>query len=310
MTFGSLAEFLMGLADEERAVKSSELLRLSGLGTDERPDLRRGWETIGTERRREVISRLVELAEDSVEADFHSVFSYCLEDPDPVVRELAVSGLWETDDRVVISLFIARLEQDSDEAVRAAAAMALGRFATLAECGELLDRDGHRVNQALLWCLRNGKESMEVRRRALEAAGAFNSEEVRGLVSRAYESDAPAMRQSAVFAMGRSADSRWLPVIFHEMGSADPAMRYEAANACREMGEEEAVPHLAALAHDPDQQVQLSAIQALGGIGGAEARKVLRRYVRSPDDSIREAAEEALRVMDIVDAPLRFKPIR
>ena len=310
MASGSLTEFLIGLADEAWAVKASELRRLSGLGADERPDLSRGWEAIGTERRREIISLLVELAEDTVEADFHALFCHCLEDPDPVVRERSVSGLWETDDRLVIPLFIARLKQDADDAVRAAAAMALGRFATLAECGKLLARDADRVYQALLGCLRNGEEPLEVRRRALEAAGAFNSEEVRGLISRAYESDDPAMRQSAVFAMGRSADSRWLPVIFHEMGSSDPAMRYEAANACREMGEEEAVPHLASLAQDPDHQVQLSAILAMGGIGGVEAQKALRRYARSHDDSIREAAEEALAAMDIEDDPLRFRPTR
>ena len=44
------------------------------------------------------------------------------------------------------------------------------------------------------------------------------------------------MRQSALFAMGRTADSRWAKVVLSELESHEPAMRFEAAQAAGEMG--------------------------------------------------------------------------
>lgn len=311
MSIGSLGEYLQELSDPSRALKASDLLRLSGLEAEEQAGLQGSWASIGTERRREIVSRLVDMAEDNVELDFDAFFRHCLQDADPVVRERSLSGLWETDDRSVIPLFIACLEKDTDMSVRAAAATALGRFASIAESGKVSPRDSERIYQALMCCLRdNPEEPLEVRRRALEAAGAFNSGEVKELVRLGYQSSELSLRQSALFAMGRSADTSWLPVILQELKSPEPAMRYEAANASRELGEEAAVPHLAPLTQDEDLQVQLSAIQALGGIGGSRAGNVLKRCARSPDDAVREAAEEALQMIEMEEDPLDYRPFR
>ena len=303
----TLENYLIELAEPDATVKAAGLLRLSGLLPEEQALLRQRWEAIGAERRREVVSKLVELGEENVELDFLPVFCHCLGDSDAVVRERAVSGLWESDDRSTITLLVERLAQDTDVSVRAAAGIALGRFATLAENGKLLSRDGQRVGDALLCALRNPQEDLEVRRRAMESVAAFGSPEVKEWVRWGYKSDDPKLRQSSVFAMGRSADSGWKSVILQELKSPDAAMRYEAANACRELGEEEVVPHLASLLTDQDLQVQLSAIQALGAIGGEHALKLLRHCARSSDDTVRQAAETVLEMMELEDDSLSFK---
>ncbi len=303
----TLEEYLMELAEADTTVKAAGLLRLSGLLPEEQAQLSQRWGAIGAERRREVVSKLLEMSEENVELDFLSVFCHCLSDSDAVVRERAVTGLWESDDRSTITLLIERLAEDTDVSVRAAAAMSIGRFATLAENGKLLSRDGQRVGDALLCALKDPQEELEVRRRALESVAAFGSPEVKEWVRWGYSSDDPKLRQSALFAMGRSADIGWKSVILQELKSADAAMRYEAANACRELGEEELAPHLASLLSDQDIQVQLSAIQALAVIGGDHAQKLLRHCARSSDDAVREAAEAALEMMAMEDDVLSFK---
>ena len=108
------------------------------------------------------------------------------------------------------------------------------------------------------------------------------------------------MRQSALFAMGRSGDTAWLEIIIGELESDDPGMRFEAANAAREMGEPEAVRYLVEMVEDPDVEVSYAALRAIGGIGGANARKFLLAFLASTEDGgSREAAEEALQILEV-----------
>ena len=302
-----LDKVLQGLVDPGNPIKASDLLLFSGLVSQELDQLRLRWEKVGPERRLEVVNKLVEMGDDSADLDFYTFFCFCLDDPDSHVRERAITGLWECEDRALIPVLTKRLALDSDEGVRATAAMVLGRFATLAQHDKLLARDKERVYRALLEATRRPDEGLEVRRRALESIGAFQSEEVKELLAWGYNSPDAALRQSALCAMGRSWNSSWLSIIVHEMESTDPAIRYEAANACRELGEEAAVPHLAALVEDEDLEVQLSAIQALSVIGGPNAMRLLRRYGKTVgDQTVREAIDLALAVVVEEEQPLRF----
>ena len=307
-----LQKFLTEIADLSQTVEASGLLLLSGLLPQEMAEVRPAWQAVPDSRRHEVVSRLVEMAEENADLDFYAFLCVSTEDPSPLVRERALAGLWEIDDRSIIPLLVTALAKDTDDVVRATAATVLGRFATLAQNGKLLDRDANRVYDALLTAVRATHEPVGVRRRALESLGAFESGEVRQWVTWGYQSQESGLRQSALHAMGRSCDSSWLPVICSELGNDDPAMRFEAANACRELGEDEAVPHLASLMHDDDLEVQLSAIQALGAIGSGRAKKLLRQCVAGAggDDVVREAAEAALETMEWEAAPLHFKPVR
>ena len=307
----TLQNFITTLSDSAQPLKASGLLLFSGLLPEDIDDIREPWQRVAAPRRLELTSQLAEMADESANLDFHTFFCYSMGDPDSQVRERAIAGLWESSDRSLIPLLIDRLANDDAVEVRAAAATTLGRFATLAQSGNMLQRDSDRVYQALLAALCKDEEPLDVRRRALEAVGAFPSDEVREWVRWGYNSPEPRLRQSALYAMGRSCDTSWLTVIFQEIENTDPAMRYEAANACREMGEEEAVPHLAVLLRDDDLEVQVSAIHALGAIGGTKAKRLLRQCVNSfPNNAAGEAAQAALDMIDLEEFPLHFKPVR
>jgi hypothetical protein len=114
------------------------------------------------------------------------------------------------------------------------------------------------------------------------------------MIDTAYYDEDELMRQSALFAMGRSADRRWTKVVLSELGSRDPAMRFEAAVAAGELALASAVKALILLLDDADGNVREAAALALGKIGGRDARRALQSVLNSSDERLVEAAEEAL----------------
>lgn len=294
----TLEQYLNVLADKDQPLRHTDLLHLSGMTPEELGLLRRGWQNINPHRRRAILERLVEMTEDDLEADFNDLFRFCLVDANPEVRAKAVEGLWECNDRTLVTPLATLLRKDPAEEVRAAAAIALGKFAVLAQSGKMLSKDSRKISETLLQAVRDPQELPDVRRRAMEAVAPFNTQEVRQIIQEAYHSDQTEMRCSAVYAMGKSCDSQWLPTILKELRNPDPAMRYEAANACGELGEEATVPHLIPLFLDEDHQAQASAIAAVGNIGGSLAKRALLRCLKSSDDLAIEAAQEALSKLD------------
>lgn len=293
----SLEQFLGAISDSEQPLRNAELMTLSGMTTEELEAIRSDWEDIDPDRRQQVLQRLIDIAEDNLDADFDSLFRLCLKDEDPEVRAKAIEGLWECDDRVIVAPLARLLGGDPSDKVRAAAAIALGKFSSLAQRGKILSKDGDKVREGLTSVISNAAETHEVRRRAVEAVAPFDTPEVHQIIRDAYGSDNFEMKCSAVYAMGKSCNPRWLSTILQELSNPDPAMRYEASNACGEMGEEEAVPHLIQLFKDDDQQAQASAIAAVGAIGGNLAKRALLSCLKSSDDAVVEAAEEALEVL-------------
>ena len=240
----SLEQYLESLADDDRPLRNADLMQLSDLTSEDLQLVASVWRDIDAERRRDVLERLINLSEENLEAEFSDLFRHCLADESPEVRAKAIEGLWECDERTLVTPLIALLGRDPFEEVRAAAAMALGKFALLSQTGKLLHKDGDRIKQSLMRTVLDGDETLPVRRRAMEAVAPFNTDDVQRVIQDAYLSQVKGMRCSAVYAMGKSCDSRWLPTILAELQNTDAAMRYEASNACGELGEEPAVPHL------------------------------------------------------------------
>ncbi len=297
---------LAHLADVERRPKLSTLFSLSDLGREELLRFQAVWDDLPTERRRWVARNLVELAEERVELYYHPIFRWLLGDPDPEVRVQAIEGLWEDEDVNLISPLARMLREDASEAVRAAAATALGRFVLLGELGEIEAALAMVAEKALLATIHTPEESVEVRRRAVEAVAYSGEFGIRDIIRNAYYDEDDLMRISAVFAMGRSADRYWRRVVMAELNSDQPAMRFEAARACGELELREAVPGLARLVEDEDIEVRLAALWALGRIGGPEARRILLAHVESEVEAIRDAAEEALEELAFGEDVLRF----
>jgi hypothetical protein len=124
------------------------------------------------------------------------------------------------------------------------------------------------------------------------------------LISAAYAAPEEKVRISAIFAMGRSADSRWARQVCQELSSPNPELRYEAARACGELQLSEAVSELEELADDADREVQEAALWALGQIGGEKARQILERYCHTQDEATRTAAEAALDELEFMHGHL------
>jgi GAF domain-containing protein len=148
------------------------------------------------------------------------------------------------------------MQKDSETAVRAQAAVALGNYVLRAEFQQLNSADGKRVEEALHAVVDNQDEQTEVRARALESASARSAAWVRRSIEEAYDSANQRMRLSAVHSMGRHCDPRWLPILMRELRSDDAEMRFEAATACAALGGEAAVPELVELVEDEYPEVQ------------------------------------------------------
>ena len=295
--------YLAELRDLSKSMAISKLANLSDLSPEEADIFRREWPGIDVTRRRQIVGRLAELAEDNFELAFDDVFRSCLSDADGEVRVKAIEGLWGCEERSLIDPLIRLLLEDAEDSVRAAAADGLGRFAMLAELGKLPESDAEKVEEALLTAFNKGNEQLDVRRRVLEAISPLTKPQVEEMIRQAYRSDSLEFQVSAMYAMGRNCNPGWLPVLLKELRNPHLELRFEAVRACAELEAEEAVPHLIELTRDNDAEVRISAIEALGQIGGSEAREGLQQCLDNPDEPIRQASQEALEEMGFWEDP-------
>ncbi|MBN1643304.1 MAG: HEAT repeat domain-containing protein [Dehalococcoidales bacterium] len=291
MLIDKIIEEITGL---DRPIVNSHLADLSQMTPGDLKYFNTAWKTIDSKRRQEIITRLVELAMDNVELNFDLIFKSCINDPDDEVKAMAIEGLWENEDPSLVPQFIRLLNTEISEKVQASAAMALGRFALMAELGSISPRYGDSIGEALLAAINDTNRTIEVRRRALEAIATLSAEEVNKTIKNAYASRDDRMMVGAIYAMGRNCNPRWMPILLKELDNHDAEIRYEAVSACGEMGTEEIVAHLIPLVGDPDTDVRLAAVEALGKIGGNEAKKYLHEHANDTDEAIREAIAQAL----------------
>jgi len=282
----------------------ASLYLLSNLDAADAARVRQVWVGLPVELRRRIVTRLVELAEADFEVNFGALFRMGLEDTDAQVRAASVEGLWEDEDVRLVPLLAALLREDEDADVRAAAAASLGRFLLLGELEKIRPGPRDAAYEALLAACQDLQELLEVRRRALESLAYVGNETVAELIRQAYAATEEKMRVSAVFAMGRSADTRWAAQVRQELFSPNPELRYEAARACGELQLTDAVPELEELADDADPEVQEAALWALGQIGGDRARKILEKYCIEGDEAAQAAAEAALDELEFLHGDL------
>lgn len=292
------------LVNPDMKLSDSWLTDLSSLSSAELKPLEQAWPTTELKRRRQIMYRLVELAEDNFELDFDEIFKGRLRDEDAEVRSKAIEGLWENEEASLVEPLIDILEKDSSEEVQAVAATALGKFALLAELEKLRPSHKARISQSLLAVINDQAKPVEVRRRALEAASPLTLTQLKKAIAEAYRSGDSKLKISALFAMGKSCNTSWLPILIKELSNDDAEIRYEAAGACGELGEEEAASYLCDIVNDPDVDVRLAAIHALGKIGGPEAKGCLEKCLNHPDEAIQKAAKQALSQLEAEGDPL------
>jgi HEAT repeat protein len=289
-----------------RHLQSSEKLQvvqlygLSVISVADFESFKQVWPTLADARRRKLMHRLVELAETNFEVDFTPIFLQGLTDEDGRVRAKAVEGLWEVEDQALVGPLTHLLRADPLVEVRAVAATALGQYILLGELEEIDGAPAHLAEQAILEAIRDPNEEVEVCRRAIEAIGYSGGAGVRNLLEAAYYDEDQRMQVSAIFAMGRSADRIWIPILIQELENRDSEIRFQAARSCGELEAQEAVPKLINLIEiEADYEVQTVAIWSLGRIGGALAQEALETLAAGDDKVLREAAEEALEEINV-----------
>jgi len=274
---------------------ATELAALSDLSRAGAREFASVWPRFPEESRHSVLRRLAELAETNVEHLFGRVYRVALSDVSPVARQLAISALWEDEGSDLIELFATLLESDPSPDVRAESAAALGRFAELATYESLNSHEVGRVKQTLYAAAFTDDQPDHVRRRALESISIFGDlVETQSLISEFFDSDDTATKASAIFAMGRSLNRRWLPTVIAELGSDDSEIRYEAARAAGELGHVDAVEAVSGLVRDPDPEIRHAAIISLGKMGGPGAVRILRALVDASPEADAEIIEDAL----------------
>ena len=300
--------FIKAVADDSEPLSDAPFHEASDPSPTEVVEFERFLSTLEGEERRVVLTAMVEQAEENLELDFTSIFRHCLRDEDDGLVQLGIEGLWEQEERWLIAELVELLRSERGPRVRAAAALALGKFPVLALEGKIQPEDGALIYRVLMDFLEDDIEDLEVRRRCLEAAAPFNTEDVRDYIRWAFDDEDQDLRSSSVYAMGRTGDINWLPTLLKELESSDAAVRYETANACGELGEQEATPYLVELLRDDDPEVRLACIASLGKIGGAYARRALIDCVRDGDAAMSEAAHAELENLEFLDDPMRLLP--
>ena len=299
----SFAFFLENVSDPTGHMSAVDFYEISDLSAEELGQFASAWYPLTIERQRTVATTMVELSEDNPELDFTAIYKLCLKGDDEPLLQIVMDGLWEHEDRSVIPGLVEVLRSDKGSEVRSAAASALGRFPLLAQEGKLLAKDGEIIHDNLMQVLEDEEEPMDVRRRCMEALAPFNTMEINQHITLAYESLDPDFRASSIFAMGRTGEVGWLPILLQELQNEEPTIRYETANACGELGEEDAVPHPILLLEDDDSEVQLAGIGALGRIGGPLAKKVLTSLAKDGDANLEEAARMELQDLEFDEDP-------
>ncbi len=301
---------LVNLQDADHPLAAETIYGLSDLNTDDLKRLGAVWGGIPLERRRSLIHRLVEAAETNFDMDFGAVTRLALTDLDDEVRATAVEATWTDESPDMLRRLIGLASGDHAEGVRAAAVSALGQFILLGELGKYDPMLTRQAENVALKLYHNAAEAVDVRRRALEAIANCGREGVSEMIEESYQDGDARMRASALFAMGRSCDAKWSPVVLRELDSGDPEMRYEAARAAGELELRESVPQLARLLDGEDREVMEMAVWALGEIGGPQAQRLLDDLIEQAenagDDALVEAIEEAMEAASLAGEDLVF----
>jgi HEAT repeat protein len=283
-----------------------QVARLSDLSRASARILTAAWDSIPEGHRVDLVRRFDELSEERVELNFGRALRIALGDRSAVVRQLAVAGLWEDESSELLDRLRDMLENDESPDVRAQAAAALERFSSKAAAGSLDETVANSLRDELFRSATDTNAPYAVQRRALEALGPYASDsDISSLIMKAYDSADHGLQCSALYAMGHSQDSRWLPTILMDLESEEPEIRFEAARAAGLVGSADALPVLLQAARDEDAEVRHTAISAIGQIGGRGAVRALERLADDAGEADLELIQAAIDDVNTLLEPLQ-----
>ncbi len=279
---------------EPQPLQPGALLALSDLSGERFEAWKATWATLPPERRIALAEQLRDASERHAVLNFNAIFAHVIADEEARVRLAALEGLALEPPIALIDVLERALAEDPNEAVRAAAATALGVLMEAGESGQIPQRRRDQVYRALMGALRREPYGSLVYRRALEAVACASEEAVEWYIRDAYAADDDLLHLSAVTAMGLSHNSAYSALVRAALQSISPAVRRAAARACGNLDDEEAVADLERLLEDPDDEVRQAALEGLANISTKAARDTLERASRSKDEWLAERAQRAL----------------
>ncbi len=289
------------LLDENTPFSPRYLNRLSDLDPADTSSLAEAWQKVPLRRREALLEDLEEVHLADTVLSFEAVARLALKDSAPGVRRRAIQILREYELVDLLPTFIHLAEQDPDEEVRAASAAALATYIYMGEVEEVSPKKLLQVEECLLSII-NGSDATLVRRRALEAIGFSSRKEVPKLIEQAYASPDTDWLVTALFAMGRSANTHWNPQVLKMLDHKRPPVRAEAAGAAGELEIKDAVPRLIELLEDVDPDVRMASIWSLSQIGGEGVRQTLEDLLEeTEDDDEANQIDNALENLDFTE---------
>jgi HEAT repeat protein len=300
---------LDSLLNEKKEIPRKYLQQFSDLGALELKTLLDVWQRVGLSRKLSLLEGLETIAESDTLVNFDDFAKALLTDPDSTVRGRAIRLLSECEDVKLVPTFIQILNTDSDAQTRAEAATVLSLFVDLGELEEIPEDLYHQVEDALL-TVANGQDESKVRRRALESLGYSSRPEVQTLIESAFRREDPAWKASALFAMGRSADSRWDEEILQSLLNENQNVQDAAIVAAGELAIKEASPILLKLLMDAAEEGEVTnaVIWSLSQIGGEDVRVYIENLLDQTDDEEQiEFLEEALENLSFTEDLDRFE---
>ncbi|MFW5714119.1 MAG: HEAT repeat domain-containing protein, partial [Brevefilum sp.] len=233
------SEIKQALLDTETPFPPTLLYFFSDITREDLKKLEKVWPEVQTQRRRGLLEDMETLAEGDTLLFFDHVAIMCLKDEDPVARATAIRLLWQSQKEHLAPKFLKMLKEDPVATVRAAAATGLGMFVYLGELDEIKQSTYDEVVESLIK-VHLSSDEMLVRRRALEALGYATHPEVTRFIERAYNTNDEDWLQSALFAMGRTYNKRWVDAVLRMFDHPDVMVRYEAVRAAGELEAEAA----------------------------------------------------------------------
>jgi HEAT repeat protein len=280
------SQVIDALLNEKKPFPPVYLHRFSDLMGSDLADFKNIWGKLKTERRLGLLEDLEQLSESDTVVLFDEVAKNALVDKDAQVRATALRLLWECEDAKLIPTYLSMLEKDEEPFVRASAATALGLFVYKGELEEIPAVIAKKIEDRLL-AVEAGPDLPLVRRRALESLGYSSREEVPGLLKAAYDSEDGEWQASALFAMGRSADSRWEKAVLDRLDAAETEVQLEAVRAAGQLELESAQHLLVEMlenGEELDGEIRMAAAWSLSQIGGNNARDVLENLIETTED--------------------------
>jgi hypothetical protein len=294
----NINEAINALIDESKPFPPALLYTFSDLNADDIRILKAAWPSLPLMRRRTLLEDLIDMAERDNLMMFEEVGKVALEDDDADVLISAIDLLFQAEDSRLIPTFLRLLQNASlNERVRAAAANALGPYIYLGEVEKIRPELLQNIVEVLLNVYANDLSDL-VRRRVLESLGYSSHAAVPELLRAAYFRPEVAWQESAMFAMGKSADDQWQSFVLANLEHENLKVRLQAIHAAGELTLYAARQTLLRMLNQEykNEELRHELVWALSQIGGEGIEAAFYRLMDRIDDE-----EELTLIEDALD---------